>query len=81
MTLWKRIKRLWTLLTTEEVFDGYGSRGGRDPIREPGSLSILDENLARKSQTIVSRIARADESVPTVRKVHGSTAEHPASTS
>jgi hypothetical protein len=27
MTLRKRIKRLWTLLTTEEVFDEHGSRG------------------------------------------------------
>jgi hypothetical protein len=29
MTDWKRIKRLWTLLTTEEVFDEHGSRGRR----------------------------------------------------
>jgi hypothetical protein len=29
MTIWKRIKRLWTLLTTEEVFDEHGSRGRR----------------------------------------------------
>ena len=27
MTNWKRIKRLWTLLTTEEVFDEHGSLG------------------------------------------------------
>jgi hypothetical protein len=29
MTNWKRVKRLWTLLTTEEVFDEHGSRGRR----------------------------------------------------
>ncbi len=33
MTLWKRMKRLWTLLTTEEVFDEYGSRGRRGVVR------------------------------------------------
>ncbi len=33
MTIWKRIKRLWTLLTTEEVFDEHGSRGRRKIVR------------------------------------------------
>jgi hypothetical protein len=33
MTLWKRVKRLWMLLTTEEVFDEYGSRGRRSMVR------------------------------------------------
>ncbi len=33
MTMWKRIKRLWTLLTTEEVFDEHGSRGRRRMVR------------------------------------------------
>ncbi len=33
MTLWKRMKRLWTLLTTEEVFDEYGSCGRRSVVR------------------------------------------------
>jgi hypothetical protein len=33
MTIWKRIKRLWTLLTTEEVFDEHGSRGRRSVVR------------------------------------------------
>jgi hypothetical protein len=32
MTLWKRIKRLWTLLTTEEVFDEHGSLGRRTMV-------------------------------------------------
>jgi hypothetical protein len=27
MALWKRKKRLWSLLTTEEVFDEHGSLG------------------------------------------------------
>jgi hypothetical protein len=29
----KRLKRLWTLLTTEEVFDEYGSLGRRTRVR------------------------------------------------
>jgi hypothetical protein len=29
MTILKRAKRLWTLLSTEEVYDQYGSRGRR----------------------------------------------------
>ena len=33
MTNWKRIKHLWTLLTTEEVFDEHGSRGRRRRVR------------------------------------------------
>ena len=27
ITIWKLVKRFWTLLTTEEVFDEHGSRG------------------------------------------------------
>jgi hypothetical protein len=34
MTIWKRIKRLWTLLTTEEVFDEHGSLGRRTVVRK-----------------------------------------------
>jgi hypothetical protein len=33
MTLWKRIKRLWTPLTTEEIFDEHGSLGRRTMVR------------------------------------------------
>ena len=33
MTLSKLIKRLWTLLTTEEVFDEHGSLGRRSMVR------------------------------------------------
>ncbi len=33
MTIWKRIKRLWTLLTAEEVFDEHGSLGRRMMVR------------------------------------------------
>jgi hypothetical protein len=33
VTLWKRAQRLWTLLTTEEVFDEHGSRGRRKVVR------------------------------------------------
>ena len=33
MTLSKRLRRLWTLLTTEEVFDEHGSRGRRSVVR------------------------------------------------
>ena len=33
MTLLKRFRRLWTLLTTEEVFDEHGSLGRRGMIR------------------------------------------------
>jgi hypothetical protein len=33
MTYWKRVRRLWTSLTTEEVFDEHGSRGRRKMIR------------------------------------------------
>ena len=33
MTLWKRMKHLWTLLTTEEVFDEDGSLGRRTMVR------------------------------------------------
>jgi hypothetical protein len=33
MTIWKRIKGVWTLLTTEEVFDEHGSLGGRTVVR------------------------------------------------
>jgi hypothetical protein len=34
MTYWKRIKRLWTSLTTDEVFDEHGSRGHRKLVRK-----------------------------------------------
>jgi hypothetical protein len=33
MSLSKRLKRLWMLLTTEEVFDEHGSRGRRSMVR------------------------------------------------
>jgi hypothetical protein len=33
MTIWKRIKRLWILLTTEEVFDERGSFERRTVVR------------------------------------------------
>jgi hypothetical protein len=33
MTIWKRLKRLWMLLTTEEVFDEHGSLGYRTVVR------------------------------------------------
>jgi hypothetical protein len=33
MTIWKRAKRLWTLLTTEEVFDEHGSLGRQTMVR------------------------------------------------
>ncbi len=33
MTIWKRVKRLWILLTTEEVFDEHGSLGRRAVVR------------------------------------------------
>ena len=33
MSMSKWIRRLWTLLTTEEVFDEHGSRGRRKIVR------------------------------------------------
>jgi hypothetical protein len=33
MTLWKHPKRLWTLLTTEEVFDEHCSIGRQSVVR------------------------------------------------
>jgi hypothetical protein len=33
MNIKKRIKRLWTLLTTEEVFDEHGLQGRRTMVR------------------------------------------------
>jgi hypothetical protein len=33
MTLWKRVKRLWMLLTTEGVFDEYGWHGRQSMVR------------------------------------------------
>jgi hypothetical protein len=33
MSLSKRLRRLWMLLTTEEVFDEHGSRGRRNMVR------------------------------------------------
>jgi hypothetical protein len=33
MSIKKRLKRLWVLLTTEEVFDELGSRGRRTMVR------------------------------------------------
>ena len=33
MSIKKRIKRLWVLLTTEEIFDEHGSLGRRTMIR------------------------------------------------
>ena len=33
MTRMKRAKRLWTLLSTDEVFDEHGSRGRRKMMR------------------------------------------------
>ena len=32
MTLWKRVKHLWTLLTTEEVFSEYGTSKRRTMV-------------------------------------------------
>ena len=32
MTLWKHAKRLWTLLTTEEVFDEHGPMGRQSVV-------------------------------------------------
>jgi hypothetical protein len=37
MSLSKRLKRLWTLLTPEEVFDEHGSRGRRNMVRKAPS--------------------------------------------
>ena len=33
MTLVKRVRNLWTLLSTEEVFDEHGSHGRRKMVR------------------------------------------------
>jgi hypothetical protein len=33
MSIKKRLKRLWTLLTTEKVFDEHGSLGRRSMVR------------------------------------------------
>jgi hypothetical protein len=33
MNIKKRLKRLWTLLTTEKVFDEHGSLGRRSMVR------------------------------------------------
>jgi hypothetical protein len=33
MSIKERLKRLWVLLTTEEVFDEHGSRGRRKMVR------------------------------------------------
>jgi hypothetical protein len=33
MTIWKHVKRLLTLLTTEETFDEHGSLGRRTVVR------------------------------------------------
>jgi hypothetical protein len=33
MTLIKRLRRLWTLLTTEEIYDEHGSLGRRTMVR------------------------------------------------
>ncbi len=33
MSIQKRLKRLWVLLTAEEVFDEHGSRGRRGVVR------------------------------------------------
>ncbi len=33
MSIKKRLRRLWVLLTTEEVFDEHGSRGRRSVVR------------------------------------------------
>ncbi len=33
MSIKKRLKRLWVMLTTEEVFDEHGSRGRRTMVR------------------------------------------------
>ena len=35
MSMKKRLKRLWVLLTTEEVFDEHGSLGRRPVVRRP----------------------------------------------
>lgn len=35
MTIWKRAKRLWTLLTTEEVFSEEGTSERRTVRRPP----------------------------------------------
>jgi hypothetical protein len=33
MTIQKRLKRLWVVLTTEEVFDEHGSLGRQSKVR------------------------------------------------
>ena len=55
MTIWKRVKRLWTLLTTGEYFDERGSLGrrttGLDPNRQrslPGRHSACGRSVARQ---------------------------------
>jgi len=35
MTIWKRAKRLWTVLTTEEVFHADGTSERRTASRPP----------------------------------------------
>lgn len=44
MTLWKHIKRLWSLLTPEEVFDEHGSLGRRTRVLRARRLRAADAN-------------------------------------
>ncbi len=45
MTIWKRIKRLWTLLTTEEVFAENRTRERRSRARR--ALRWTEERIPR----------------------------------
>jgi LuxR family maltose regulon positive regulatory protein len=54
MTMWKRIERLWTLLTTEEVLDEHGSIGRREMV---GAFSVrsADPKAVRRTAEATAR--------------------------
>ena len=51
MTNWKRIKRLWTLLSTDEVFDEHGVTVAEDRVLR---------GAARKARTVFRILASAE---------------------
>ncbi len=65
MTIWKRIKRLWILLTTEEVFDEHGSDAGR------WCAGRLGPRASDVQKAAVPRVRDPGSCAGSVQQVHG----------
>jgi hypothetical protein len=55
-TVWKCIERLWTLLTTEEVFDEHGSRGRRSMVRREHLAPRTGDSIRGRYPSVVAAL-------------------------